>query len=49
MTSNCLLLEQYLSEEVKLHSNVPMEIGVCTEALLVLENDLEAEVPFFSH
>lgn len=49
MTSNGLLLEQFPSQEVKLQSNGPVEIGVCPEALLVLEDDLEAEVHFFSH
>lgn len=41
MTSSGLLLELFPSGGGKLHSNGQMDIGVCVQALFVLENDLK--------
>lgn len=49
MTSNGLWLELFPSQEVKPHSKGQLDMGVCTVALLELENDLEAKVSFFNH
>lgn len=49
MTSNGLLPELFPGQEAKLRSNGQVGTGVCREALLVLENGLEADVPFFTH